>query len=234
MPDPTSIPGPETLRKHLETLRDLRGADVASGPPPRLAEVKAWQQARLARTYADVAVQPRYAAATAFFLDDLYGPKDFSRRDAAMLKIYPTMVRILPASAVQTAALSIEVDALSESMDRRLALALPGGPITEASYGQAYRATSTPAERERQIALVMEVGKRLDRLVVKPLVYRTLKMMRTPARLAGMSDLQEFMEHGFEAFRAMGGADEFLATVAARERAIASRLFSSAAEPFSV
>ena len=47
-----------------------------------------------------------------------------------MLRIYPVMVRILPDGAVQTAALAIEVDALSEALDRRLAAALPGGPIT--------------------------------------------------------------------------------------------------------
>jgi hypothetical protein len=233
VPDTTPPPSAEALRQHLESLRELRGNGAACAPPPRLAELKAWQHARLARTYADLAALPRYAAATAFFLDDLYGPKDFSGRDAAMLKVYPVMVRTLPASAVQTAALSIEVDALSESLDRKLALALAPGPVTEATYAKAYRASSTPEERERQIALVVEVGERLDQLVTKPLVFRMLKMMRTPARMAGMTDLQEFLEHGFEAFRAMGGAEHFLATVAARERAIASRLFSSAPAPFS-
>lgn len=234
MPEPTSVPGPEALREHLERLRELRGADGAQGVPARLAEVKAWQHGRLARTYADLSTQPRYAQATQFFMDDLYGPKDFSGRDAAMLRIYPTMVRVLPAGAVQTAALAIEVDALSESLDRRLADALPPGAITEAGYAKAYRASSEPAERERQIELIGEVGLRLDALVRKPLVLQTLKVMRTPARLAGLSDLQVFLERGFESFRTMGGAGDFIAIVQARERAIASRLFSSAPEPFSL
>ena len=90
-----------------------------------------------------------------------------------------------------------------------------------------------PGAAEAEIALVVEVGERLDQLVTKPLVFRMLKMMRGPARMAGMTDLQEFLEHGFEAFRAMGGAEHFLSTVAERERAIASRLFSSAPAPFS-
>lgn len=233
MPEPILPPSPEALRVHLERLKRLRGRDAKQGPPARLAEVKRWQSARLAKTYADLAAVPRYAQATRFFLDDLYGPKDFSGRDAAMLKIYPVMVRMLPATAVQTAALAIEVYALSEELDRRLAEALGPGPLDEGAYAKAYRGSATPGERERQIAIVGETGRRLDRLVTRPMVFRTLKLMRTPARLAGMDDLQGFLERGFEAFRAMGGAGEFLDTIAARERAIASRLFSSAPAPFS-
>lgn len=233
MPAPTNPPGPEALRAHLETLRDLRGADAARGPPPRLAEVKAWQSKRLARTYADIHAQARYREATTFFLDDLYGPKDFSGRDAAMLRIYPAMVRILPPGAVETAALAIEVDALSESLDRRLAAALTAGPLDEARYAAAYRKGATPAERSRQIDLIVAVGERLDRLVQKPLVFETLKLMRVPARIAGLEDLQGFLERGFASFRAMGGAGDFLATIAERERAISNALFSSKPPPFS-
>jgi hypothetical protein len=196
-------------------------------------EVKAWQAARLAGTYADLAANPRYAKATAFFLGDLYGTKDFSGRDSAMLRIYPVMVRTLPRGAVETAALAIEVDALSEELDRRVAACIEAGPVTDATYGRAYREAGTRAERLRQIELIDEVGQRLDVLVVKPLVYATLKLMRRPARLAGLEDLQGFLERGFEAFRHMGGAKEFLATIADREGRILSRLFSGHPSPFS-
>jgi len=63
---------------------------------------------------------------------------------------------------------------------------------------------------------------------------RTLRLMRTPARMTGLTDLQDFLERGFEAFRAMDGADGFLALVHERETAILNRLFSGAAEPFSI
>ncbi len=223
---------PESLRRHLVRLREMRGRE-AGHPPARLAELKAWQAARLARTYADLAADPRYAKATAFFLGDLYGAKDFSGRDEAMLRIYPVMVRTLPMGAVETAALAIEVDALSEDLDRRVAAALDAGPIDESTYAQAYRKAGTRAERARQIELIDEVGRRLDMLVVKPLVYATLKLMRQPARLAGLQDLQTFLERGFEAFRHMGGAEEFLATIGGRETQILSRLFSGHPSPFS-
>jgi hypothetical protein len=224
---------PASLRRNLERLRELRGREAHGHKPPRLEEVKAWQAARLEKTYADLAANPRYTKPTAFFLDDLYGTKDFSGRDEAMLRIHPIMVRTLPDAAVETAALAIEVDALSEDLDRRVAAALVPGPITEASYARAYRQAGTREERVRQIELIDEVGRRLDVLVVKPMVYTTLKLMRTPAKMLGMEDLQVFLEHGFEAFRHMGGAEEFLATISGRENAILSRLFSGHPSPFS-
>ena len=221
-----------SLKRHLQQLKALRGN--SSIAPARLQELKAFQAARLARTYADVAEQPRYRLATAFFLRDLYGPKDFSGRDAAMLRIHPVMVRTLPDKAVETATCAIELEALSESLDHRTAAALETGPIDDDLYGRAYRAGSTREEREHQIELVVAVGRDLDWLVKKPLVGRTLRIMRTPARMAGLSDLQDFLERGFEAFRAMDGADGFLALVHERETAILNRLFSGDPGPFSI
>ena len=221
-----------TLRKHLEHLKALRGEEAVA--PGRLTELKAFQAERLARTYADLAAQPRYELATGFFLGDLYGPKDFSHRDTAMLRILPLMVRTLPDKAVDTATLAIELEALSESLDHRVAAALEPGRIDEERYARAYRAGSTRAERERQIELIVEVGLRLDALVKKPLVHATLRVMRAPARLAGLQDLQDFLERGFESFQRMDGAAEFLALIRERETSILNRLFSGDPDPFSV
>jgi hypothetical protein len=222
---------PQGLAAHLQALKALRGPGRPQ--PARLAEVKAWQAERLARTYADLIGRPRYAAATRFFLEDLYGPKDFSARDQELLRIVPVMERVLPDSAVQTAALAIELEALSERLDHALARALPAGPLDEAAYGEAYRASATREERVRQIELIGEVGLRLDALVRKPLIAGTLKLMRKPAHLAGLGDLQDFLEAGFGAFRTLDGAEEFLAVFRARETEIVSRLFSGASRPFS-
>ena len=219
------------LRGHLEQLKALRGDDAQA--PARLGELKQFQSARLARSYADIAAQPRYQSATGFFLHDLYGPKDFSRRDASMLRILPLMTRLLPASAVETATLAIELEALSEALDHRTAAALEPGPVDDAIYSRAYRAGSTRAQRLRQIELIVAVGQRLDALVQRPFLFRTLRLMRNPARLAGLDDLQDFLERGFESFREMRGADEFLELIRGRETAVLNRLFSGEARPFS-
>jgi hypothetical protein len=222
---------PPGLAAHLRALKALRGPGRPQ--PARLAEVKAWQARRLALTYADLVARPRYAAATRFFLEDLYGPKDFSARDQELLRIVPVMERVLPASAVETASLAIELEALSEGLDHALARALPAEPLEEAGYAEAYRRSAPREERLRQIELIGEVGLRLDALVRKPLIAGTLRLMRKPAHLAGLGDLQDFLEAGFAAFRTLGGADEFLAVFRARETQILTRLFSGASRPFS-
>lgn len=216
----------DALRRHLEALKSLRGP--LARPPAMLGAVKRWQAQRLAETYADLASQPRYAEATAFFLDDLYGPKDFSARDEEMLRIVPVMARVLPESAVETAALAIELEALTESLDQRLARALSAPTVTTGEYDRAYRETSTREERLHQVDLVQAVGGRLDALVRKPFVGGTLKLMRRPARLAGLADLQDFLERGYAAFRRMDGANEFLEAFRARETAVIRQIFERA------
>ena len=83
--------------------------------------VKQWQAQRLTRTHRRLLEDPRYAAAARFFLDDLYGAKDFTRRDAELARLVPTMVRLLPDAALETIADAIEMDALSERLDLALA-----------------------------------------------------------------------------------------------------------------
>src|SRR3954471_21563939 len=168
---------PETspIKRHLAALKTLRGA--RAGEPPRLKELKAWQARGFATTYADLLQEARYEAATRFFLEDLYGPKDFSARDDAMIRILPTLSKLLSRSAVETASFAIELEALTEVLDQRLAAALPAGPIEPGAYARAYRETSTREERLHQLELALAVGHRLDALVKKPLVLQTLKLM---------------------------------------------------------
>jgi hypothetical protein len=189
-------------------------------------QVRRWQAQRLARTYADLSADARYAPATRFFLEDLYGTRDYSGRDADLRRVLPMMSRVLPESAIETAALAIEVDALSEELDRGMARALAPGEITAPRYEEAYRHTGTRAQRLHQIDLIDQVGRRLDALVKRPLVNRMLHMMRRPAKLAGLGELQGFLERGFESFLHMHGAEDFLATIARRETGIMEKIFS--------
>jgi hypothetical protein len=214
------------LRQHLSRLRALRGAPKVPAFEARVTQLRGWQAERLARTYADLSADARYAPATRFFLEDLYGTKDYSGRDADLQRVLPVMTRVLPQSAIETAALAIEVDALSEELDRGMAGALEPGEITAERYAKAYRRTGTRAQRAHQINLIGQVGRRLDALVKRPLVYRMLQMMRRPAKLAGLADLQGFLERGFESFEHMRGADHFLTTIAERETEIMERIFS--------
>jgi hypothetical protein len=237
-----SAPSAPRLREEVAQVRALR--DAARGDPvlgqDRLL-VRAWQADRLARTYPDLLASPRYGAAAAFFLSDLYGPKDFSARDEALGRIIPTMTRILPAAAIETIGFAVELDALSEALDQRVAAQLrrrqPGAhalELGEAAYAEAYRAAGSMAERERQIWLVGHIGAALDKLARKPLIAGALRVMEAPARAAGLGALHEFLARGFAAFRGMRGADEFLTIVGTRESRINARLFAGDPRPFDV
>jgi hypothetical protein len=57
-------------------------------------------------------------------------------------------------------------------------------------------------------------------------------MLKIPARFAGFSTLQDFLDRGFKAFHHMQGADEFLDTIVSRETRILDRIFESHPHPF--
>lgn len=223
----------EKLESELNALAAVR----AGAPPPLLNALKRWQSARLSRTYADLAADPRYAAASDFFFGELYGAVDVGWRDDSVVRMLPAMKRMLPEPALDTVALAIRLDLLSEQLDRRVAASnalANANSIDEERYAAAYREAGTAEEREAQIAIIITLGERLDRLVHHPLVVTGLKMMRGPAKVAGLGPMQSFLERGVDAFRAMKGAETFLSTIATREREIAKRLFSSQPAPFSL
>jgi hypothetical protein len=66
----------------------------------RLQDLRAWQAARLARTYSDLSGDPRFARAIEFFLGDVYGPQDFTNRDRDVARAWRYFKHSLPASAL--------------------------------------------------------------------------------------------------------------------------------------
>lgn len=221
----------EQLRHAHRLHAQKAGNPILAGALDRLAD---WQSRRLLQTYADLAEHPRYADAIAFFRTDLYGGDELAQRDADLAKVVPVMVRVLPASAIETLAEAMELSVLSMELDRVLLEQLPraNGPFTVVEYCRAYRRAGNIPQRRRQIALIGSVGRSLDMLVHKPLVRSALAMMRKPARVAGFGSLQSFLERGFEAFRHMGGAKAFLDRIETRELEILEAIVAGATDPF--
>lgn len=221
-------PTGQAILDHLHIVaaqRALRAADPLLGE--RVHALKAYQQARFANTYADLLKTDRYAGATRFFLEELYGPHDFAQRDRQFARIVPALVRLFPDPIVQTVAALGALHALSEALDTQMAQQLESLPIDAATYVRAWQRTERAADRERQIELTMAVGRALERYTRNPVLRHSLRVMRGPARAAGLAALQSFLEMGFERFGAMRGAGEFLSTVATRERALVQRLFDT-------
>lgn len=194
----------------------------------KVVALKQYQQRRFAHTYADLLLSTRYGAAARYFLDELYGPRDFSRRDDQFARVAPTVARLFPNELAETVATLAELHALSEVLDSAMAAQLPGERIGGADYVRAWQAVGRAADRARQIELTLGIAARLDRITRLPLLRQSLRLMRGPARAAGFEELQRALETGFDTFRKMNGAQDFIAIIGARERDFASALFASA------
>ncbi len=219
------------LTRFLREARDYRAA--AAADPLRSArrdQLRTWQAARLADTHADLLASSRHGVAATFFLAELYGPKDLSERDAEVEKILPLMTSMLPVSGLRTLLLAVEVDAISERLDAAmvdmLGKRLDAEGLSAEEYAAAYRKVGQRSLRELQIKLVGETGEALDALSRKTLVRGALKMMHGPAQMAGLGELHAFLQRGFDAFRSMRDANEFLEAIVGRETEVMRALFS--------
>jgi hypothetical protein len=207
----------------VEGERSRRAADRALGAT--VVALKAYQHRRFEKTYADLLASAEFGPASRFFLDELYGPRDFTRRDEQFARVVPSVVRLFGREVGDTVATLAALHALSESLDTRMATILANPQIDAPAYVAAWQAAAAPAERERQIALTIDVGRDLDRLTRKAWLRHSLRLMRGPARAAGLGALQAFLESGFDTFSAMTDAPRFLALIGDRERRLARALF---------
>lgn len=202
-----------------------------------LPALRQWQAQRLEGDFNHFLNDPKRRAAALFFLSDVYGDHDFSRRDANVAKVLPMMQRLLPGAVLGTIADGIELGALSHALDLRMAEALQQIAPTRtrldaALYARAYRHVGHARLREHQIDLISSVGVGLSRAVRTPGVAIMLRLSRGPAKAGGLADLQGFLERGFKAFSDLGDGKAFVADIERSERRAAERLFSGHPDPF--
>jgi hypothetical protein len=205
--------GASNLKSQLLRNRQARDPLDMRNHDARLKELQAWQAARLARDYADLRKTKKNIPACNFFLNELYGDQDFSKRDQDVERIYPIMVKLLPGQVLQTVARAVELNALSHELDLAMLQHLPSGKLSEADYMKAYRACDNAGRRRYQLALILSLGRELARVVQIPLMFTLLQACRWPAKLAGLGALQGFLERGFSAFVTLKGARDFLGTI---------------------
>lgn len=226
------------LLSHLAQARPGHHQQVATRElAAEIALLRTFQSQRLATTHADLLANPRYRPAAQFFLTDVYAPRDFSQRDADLQRFYEGVSRVLPERAVSILADVVALSNLTNDLDERLARVLltelgVTDSIAPQQYAAAYRICDNYDERLRQIRLIGDIGRGIERLVRIPFVAVALRLAHAPAVLAGWAELQHYLERGFMAFKHMKGADEFLHTIDRRETAILDRIFAGYEAPF--
>jgi hypothetical protein len=215
-----------SLRASLAHHQVVESKELA----PLLAYVAGWQSLRLARTHHDMLVDPQFSQACRFFLADIYAPKDFSQRNYDGTRIYDFMNKLLPEATLYPLAVALELNGLTAGLDRRLAQVMEKqmglvDSFTMAQYMQAYRLCDNYQDRIRQIDLILEVGKHLERVRHFPFIGTTLRLARRPAQRLGWHDMQGFLERGFAAWRSLRQPQHFLSNIERRERAILNHVY---------
>ncbi|RDV24702.1 hypothetical protein DXV75_13090 [Alteromonas aestuariivivens] len=211
--------------EHLHQVNELREQAEQSQLLNDVHALQAWQCQRLLATHADLASQKRYQLAMQFFVDELYGPKDFSQRDADLARVIPKLASVLPNKAMSALDDALALNALSFELDLAMADKLQGQNLDRDSYALAYRQVGRPDDRRHQIEIIAHLGQQLADVVHIRGIGMLIKLARRPAKMAGLLTLHEFLERGFDAFKGLGDVHSFIEPVIARERALMLQLF---------
>ncbi len=223
------------IRDEVEKVQRLREAAAGrTSLAESVSAVKRIQSLRFEFSYHDLLKGGPYQGASHFFMSELYGPLDYSRRDEQFARIAGAIQRLLPMHAVATAVTLARLHGLTEQMDLAMGEAWERDGQSHGDewdrYVRAWRQTGREVDRTHQLRLVLEVGSDLDALTRAPGLRLILRMMRGPAQAAGLPDLQRFLERGFDTFasigkRKRGSARDFLEIVKRRESEVIQALF---------
>ncbi len=220
----------QEIIKHIHRVNALRDLANQLGVMPIIHQLQHWQCERLLVTHDDLAQQKRYQKAMAFFVDELYGPKDFSQRDADLVRVIPKLAKVLPDKAMNAMDDALSLNALSFDLDMAMAQYLqshfPGEPINRDNYALAYRNVGRMEDRAHQIDIISHLGDQLSDVIKILGIGMLISLSRRPAKLAGLLALHEFLERGFNAFKALGDVQSFIQPVLVREKAIMQSLLS--------
>lgn len=192
-----------------------------------IRHLQAWQTKRLLITHADLWQSKRFKPAMQFFIDELYGPKDFSQRDNELARVVPKMAKLLPEKALLSLQAALKLNALSLELDLSLIQELGQDVLNHDSYFSSYKACDNKAKREEQIQLLENLGVDLAQVVKISGISAILMLSRKPAKVAGVKSLHEFLEKGFKSFKKLGNVNDFIDPIISRERKIMHALFEN-------
>jgi hypothetical protein len=207
-----------------------------------VAWVKQFQTLRFRHCYADLLASALYAGVTSFFLERLYAQAQPQHLDDQFARIAPSIAKVFPGRVVETAVEVGQLHLLTETLDQAMGAALaqqrkPGTLPTLTSneavalYVSVWREVGHSTDRNRQLGMVLDLGTAMAGLVKIPGLALGLKLMRGPAQLAHLGDLQNWLEEGFVTFAALdrstGATQAFLGTVEQREAGLIDSLFNS-------
>ena len=224
----------DQIIQHIYQVNARRDLASKMGRLDAIKHLQEWQCKRLLTTHSDLRDEPEFADAMQFFVDELYGPKDFSQRDKDLTRVIPKLSAVLPEKALRALNDALRLNALSFDLDLEMVNALcelnqiddfARFSITSDAYALAYRQVGRQEDRATQIDIVEHLGLLLADVVHVKGIGLLIKMARKPADLAGVLTLHEFLADGFKSFKKLGDVRAFLDPIVNRERHIMNALF---------
>jgi hypothetical protein len=208
-----------TQHMHELIARDNLTADIRA--------LQTWQTNRLLQTHDDLWQTKRFKPAMQFFIDEIYGPKDFSQRDTEIAGVVSKIAKVLPEKGVESLQNALRLNRLSLELDITLVQKLGNNELNRHSYFDFYRQCDNQSKREEQIQLVENLGLSLAQVVKIRGVSTILMLSRKPAQIAGVKNLHEILERGFHSFKKLGDVHDFIDPIIQRERELMHALFNA-------
>lgn len=206
----------------------------------RLQDVQAWQKTRMQRTHAKQFADKQNILMSEYFLNRLYGGPDFdalANQIARLTKYAHKAEKLIPDNAVTTGTLGVELAIFAVQLDEQVAAQLledyhPHEPLNDEMMRLTYLKLDQGEDRLKQLALLDQLGKFLDKYMRSFIVQAAFKMCKGAAQKYHFEVMYDFMQDGFLAMKPLKSAEKFVHDFTATEREIIAKVHAGEPRPF--
>ena len=206
----------------------------------RLQDVQVWQKQRMQRTHNRAFAEKQNLLMAEYFINRLYGGPDFDAlagQIARLSKYAHKAEKLIPENAIKTGTSGVELAILAVRLDEQVAMQLlkdhhPYETLTDDLMRQAYLKLEQGEERLKQLYLLDQLGKNLDKYMRSFMVYAAFKMCKGTANKYNFNVMYECMQDGFLAMKPLKSAEKFVKDFTAVERQIIDKVHAGHLYPF--
>ena len=206
----------------------------------RLQDVQAWQKQRMQRTHLKAFAEKQNILMAEYFLNRLYGGPDFdalAQQIARLTKYAHKAEKLIPDNAIKTGTAGVSLAILAVQLDEQVAIQLlqdyhPYEPLTDEMMRLTYLKLEQTQGRLKQLDLLDQLGKSLDKYMRSFVVYAAFKMCKGAANKYNFNVMYDFMQDGFLAMKPLKSAEKFVKDFTAVERQIIEKVHTGDLQPF--
>ena len=175
-----------------------------------------------------------------YFLNRLYGGPDFdalAAQIARLTKYAHKAEKLIPENAIKTGTSGVALAILAVQLDEQVAIQLlkdypAQTPLTDEMMRLTYLKLDQGTARLKQLDMLDELGKSLDKYMRSFMVYTAFKMCKGAAHKYNFDIMYEFMQDGFVAMKPLKSAEKFVREFTAVERQIIDKVHRGDPQPF--